>query len=72
MTTDMTLRNANRLLEIDREKLQGDVNDLSERYSGLKSAAQKALVALLYHTEQTRPIPESEDAIKALMVALAR
>lgn len=37
----------------------------------LRSAAQQALAALEYHQQQTRPISQSEDAIKALRVALA-
>lgn len=37
----------------------------------LRAAAQKALVALEYHTQQTRPIVQTEHAIKALMEALA-
>ena len=37
----------------------------------LRAAAQRALVALEYHTQQTRPIEQTEHAIKALMEALA-
>lgn len=37
----------------------------------LKKAAQIALLALEYHTHQTRPIAQTEDAIKVLMEALA-
>lgn len=37
----------------------------------LKQAAQIALLALEYHTQQTRPITQTEEAIKVLMEALA-
>jgi hypothetical protein len=67
----MSHTNTVRLLEIDRDRLQADLNGLAERVQPLREAAQKALVALEYHTQQTRPIPQTEDAIKALIVALA-
>lgn len=38
----------------------------------LRAAAQQALVALVHHTEQTRPIQRTADAIAALRAALAR
>lgn len=37
----------------------------------LKQAAQIALLALEYHTQQTRPITQTEEAIKVLIEALA-
>ena len=38
----------------------------------LRAAAQQALVALVHHTEQTRPIQRTADAIAALRAALAQ
>ena len=38
----------------------------------LRAAAQQALVALVHHTEQTRPIQRTADAIEALRAALAQ
>jgi hypothetical protein len=38
----------------------------------LREAAQQALVALLHHTEMTRPITLTDDAIAALCAALAQ
>ena len=38
----------------------------------LRAAAQQALVALVHHTEQTRPVRRSADAIEALRAALAQ
>ena len=43
------------------------MNDTDE----LRAAAQQALVALVHHTEQTRPIQRTADAIEALRAALA-
>ena len=44
------------------------MNDTDE----LRAAAQQALVALVHHTEQTRPIQRTADAIEALRAALAQ
>lgn len=38
----------------------------------LRAAAQQALVALVHHTEQTRPIQRTADAIAALRAAVAQ
>ena len=38
----------------------------------LREAAQQALVALVHHTEMTRPITRTADAITALRAALAQ
>jgi hypothetical protein len=39
--------------------------------NGLREAAEQALEALRYHVAQTRPINRTEEAINALMQALA-
>ncbi len=44
------------------------MNDTDE----LRAAAQQALVALVHHTEQTRPIQRTAGAIEALRAALAQ
>jgi hypothetical protein len=43
----------------------------AEVNNGLREAAEQALEALRYHVAQTRPINRTEEAINALMQALA-